>query len=233
MLDPRKETILRLIVEDYIAHAEPVGSKQLVERYRMDVSSATIRNEMAWLEQEGYLRQPHTSAGRVPTEQAYLYYLQHVVEAMPRAPEFDWQPPPAINESIEFLLRCVAKRLVDVSGEAAIVALDPRYGYYTGVSNLLMKPDFSDADVLRSVSAMVDQFDEVVMKVYPLVQDRTVVYIGSQNPFGDQMATIIVKYQRGSVHEGLLGLVGPLRMDYRRNIALVEQAKELITNLYD
>ncbi len=233
MLDTRKETILRLIIEDYIQTAEPVGSKQLAERHGLDVSSATIRNEMAFLEQEGYLRQPHTSAGRVPTEKAYLYYLQHVVESVPQAHARTLSASTSPDESIEFTLRRVAKRLVDVSGETAIVAIDPRFGYYTGVSNLLAKPDFDDVDVLRSVSAMVDQFDDVVSKIYPTIDDETVVYIGSQNPFGDQMATIIVKYRLGRAQEGLLGLVGPLRMDYGRNIALVEQARDLILEMYE
>lgn len=233
MLDARKDTLLRLIIEDYIQTAEPIGSKQLADRHGLDVSSATIRNEMAVLEQEGYLRQPYTSAGRVPTEQAYLYYLKHVVEPTQGHRSRDLNASVAPNDSLEFALRRIAKRLVDVSGETAIVAIDPRFGYYTGVSNLFAKPDFDDVDVLRSVSALVDQFDDVVSKIYPLIEEQTVVYVGSQNPFGDQMTTIIVKYRIGRAHEGLLGLVGPLRMDYGRNIALVEQAKEFILEMYE
>lgn len=233
MLDTRKETLLRFIIEDYIQSAEPVGSKQLAQRHRLDVSSATIRNEMAWLEQEGYLRHPHTSAGRVPTEKAYLYYLQHVVEQAPTPTTKEFCASVSSNDSLEFTLRCVAKRLVDMTGETAIVAIDPRFGYYTGVSNLFTKPDFEDEDVMRAVSVLVDQFDDVVSKIYHLVGDQTVVYVGSQNPFGHQMATIMAKYRLGNHHEGLLGLVGPLRMDYGRNITLVEQAKELIMDMYE
>ena len=73
----RQEHILQLIVEEYIKTVEPIGSKFLQQKYQLAVSSATIRHDMSVLEQEGYLRQPHTSAGRVPTEKAYLFYLQH------------------------------------------------------------------------------------------------------------------------------------------------------------
>lgn len=78
-LNERQRLILALIVRDYTETAEPVGSKRLVEHYKLDLSSATIRNEMAALTEMGYLRQPHPSAGRVPTEEGYRYFVTHVV----------------------------------------------------------------------------------------------------------------------------------------------------------
>ncbi len=234
MLEIRRELILKLIVEDYIQTAEPVGSKQLADRHGLDVSPATIRNEMALLEQEGYLRQPHTSAGRIPTEKAYVYYLQHVVEATPSTPtarEFTKQVDQ--QDTVEHTLKALAHQLVDASGETAIVAFDPGWSYYTGVSNLFAKPDFNEMALLRSVSTWIDQFDQVLGQLYNRIDDERVVYIGSQNPFGDQMATILIKYRIGNAKEGIVGLVGPLRMNYARNIALVEEAKEVIMELYE
>ena len=78
-LNERQRIILALIVRDYTETAEPVGSKRLVEHYKLDLSSATVRNEMAALTEMGYLRQPHPSAGRVPTEEGYRYFVTHVV----------------------------------------------------------------------------------------------------------------------------------------------------------
>ena len=78
-LNERQKTLLLLIIRDYIDAAQPVGSKRLVEHYRLDLSSATIRNEMAALTEMGYLRQPHTSAGRVPTEQGYRYFVSQMM----------------------------------------------------------------------------------------------------------------------------------------------------------
>lgn len=75
MLDDRKLDVLRAIVEDYVSTREPVGSKALVERHTLGVSSATIRNDMAVLEDEGYIAQPHTSAGRVPTDEGYRLFV--------------------------------------------------------------------------------------------------------------------------------------------------------------
>ena len=81
-LSDRQQTLLLLIIRDYIETAQPVGSKRLAERYHLDLSSATVRNEMAALTEMGFLRQPHTSAGRVPTEEGYRVF---VGQMMPNA----------------------------------------------------------------------------------------------------------------------------------------------------
>lgn len=78
-LTERQKTILMLVIRDYIETAQPVGSKALVERYRLDLSSATVRNELSALDELGYLRQPHTSAGRVPTEDAYRFFVSQMM----------------------------------------------------------------------------------------------------------------------------------------------------------
>jgi heat-inducible transcriptional repressor len=78
MLDERKAAILRAVVEEYIDTAQPVGSAHVVKSTGVKVSSATVRNDMATLEQEGYLRQPHTSAGRIPTEKGYRFFVDHL-----------------------------------------------------------------------------------------------------------------------------------------------------------
>lgn len=81
MLDERKNRVLQAIVEDYVATAEPVGSRTIARKYSLGVSPATIRNEMADLEQMGYLEQPHTSAGRIPSDRGYRYYVDCLMEA--------------------------------------------------------------------------------------------------------------------------------------------------------
>ena len=78
-LDARKQRILQFIVQDYVATAEPVGSHVLVQRYSLGVKSATIRNEMAEMSEQGYLRQPHTSAGRIPSDRGYRFYVNRLM----------------------------------------------------------------------------------------------------------------------------------------------------------
>ncbi len=83
MQDERRLAVLRAIVEDYVATEEPVGSKALVERHRLGVSPATVRNDMAVLEEEGFITQPHTSAGRVPTDKGYRLFVDRLTTVKP------------------------------------------------------------------------------------------------------------------------------------------------------
>ncbi len=82
-LDLRSQAILRAVIEDYVATAVPVGSQALVERYRLGVSSATVRNVLAELELEGFLTHPHTSAGRIPTDEGYRWYVESIIDSAP------------------------------------------------------------------------------------------------------------------------------------------------------
>lgn len=86
MLDDRKLDVLKAIVTDYVASREPVGSKALVERHKLDVSAATVRNDMAALEEEGYIMQPHTSAGRIPTDKGYRLFVDRLARIKPLSP---------------------------------------------------------------------------------------------------------------------------------------------------
>ncbi len=86
MLEDRKLEVLRAIVEDYVSTEEPVGSKALVERHNLGVSPATIRNDMATLEDEGYITQPHTSAGRIPTDKGYRLFVDKLSAVKPLSP---------------------------------------------------------------------------------------------------------------------------------------------------
>lgn len=239
-MESRQQQLLRLIIDDYIKTAEPVGSKYLVEQYKLDISPATVRNEMSLLEEEGYLRHAHTSAGRIPTEKAYQYYLKYFLgkddgsvgaplvgtHAKADGKAFDHMEH---EENKESAVKSIAKRLMEVSGETAIVAFDPNWSFYTGVSNLMQKPEFQDS--VSTLAGLVDQFDAVVSDMFDRVSHEPQVFIGSHNPFGDQMTTIIVRYDFPNTSGGILGLVGPMRMDYARNLALLEAAKKIINEL--
>jgi len=226
-MDARQESFLKLVVEEYIATAEPVGSRALCEKYGLAVSPATVRNDMAALEEEGYLRAPHTSAGRIPTEKAFVHYLKRFVEPGQKTPDASRMRTPKATDDEE-TVRTLAKTLSELSGEMAIAAFDPQWSYYAGVGNLFSKPDFGDLEVMKALSQMVDRFDEVVAEIFDRIPRQTQVMIGEQNPFGNDMSAIMVKYRLPSGHIGLLGLVGPMRMDYGRNIALLERAKEIL-----
>ncbi len=231
-LEPRQEAILKAIVDEYIRSAQPVGSRSVAELSGSLVSPATIRSEMAALEDEGFIVQPHTSAGRIPTEKAYVYYLQNFVSAEPgHAASAQLRKSVADGRSTgtgEPDMRDLARTLMELSGEMAIVAVDPRNSYYSGVANLVGKPDFSDIAVVQELSRMLDRFDQLVGEVFDRMTSEPQVLIGSENPFGKDMSAVMVKCRLPNGQIGILGLIGPMRMDYGRNLGLVTDIQEIL-----
>jgi len=122
-LDGRKRDILKLIIDDYILSAEPVGSEAISTRHKLAISSATVRNEMALLEEMGYLRQPHTSAGRIPTEQAYRIYVDSMLQEEQVAPAERTQIRRTLFAAEpELAIQHAASALASVTNFAAVVA---------------------------------------------------------------------------------------------------------------
>ncbi|MBI2551555.1 hypothetical protein HYV73_04445 [Candidatus Uhrbacteria bacterium] len=226
----RQSKVLQHLVELYIEEAEPVGSHTLVDRFALPVSSATIRNDMALLERDGFITHPHTSSGRIPTAKGYRAYLaQGVRPSKQGKAKAAFEAVVCATEEEEAVLKGLAKALAALSGETVLVAFDQHSSYYTGVSYLLRKPDFADMPSLYGIGDLVDQFDEVIPSVFSDVSDEVMIRVGEENPFGEGMSTLLVRYSFHGVPHGLLGLLGPMRMDYARNLGLMQAATESLS----
>jgi transcriptional regulator of heat shock response len=225
----RQKTILSAVISEYVRTAEPVSSSHVAENCNLGVSPATIRNDMAALEELGYLRQPHTSSGRVPTEEGYRHYLE-TLRTGTRTRDINRTLREAITTSSDphAVMLEIARALVALSGETALMSLDSDWNRTAGISNLFQKPDFKDVETLRSLSTTVDRFDQVMKDVFHEVEKDVQVWIGTENPFGAQVATIMVKYTLPNGVTGMLGLVGPMRMDYQKNIHLLNDVRRLL-----
>lgn len=234
MLNKRKSDLLIRLVENYVSSAEPVPSSLLAKEF--DLSSATIRNEMSELEDGGYIRQPHTSAGRIPTEEGFKFYIaqQFLKEKEPAVDVQNnlknvWQSLSDPDQQIKFL----AKKLAEVSHETVLIGFGESDVYYTGVSNLFSKPEFADFNVLMNFSKLMDHIDEVVSGLFDQVSEEKVqIMIGKENPFGQDCATIVTRFSTDHGH-GLIGLLGPMRMHYQDNLGLVNFFKSLIEGQND
>lgn len=225
-MDERKELILNTIIREHIATGAPVGSSVLVDKYKLNISSATVRNEMAELEEEGYIAQPHTSAGRIPTERAYRLYLEKINET-----KIDKMSEQAINlilqEKTEASFREVAKTLSQLTNNTVFWAFHRHNLYYTGISSMFQQPEFRELETIYDISAVIDRIDEIVTETFDQIDFGTNVLLGSDSPFGNFCSTIMVKYKHdGNV--GMFGILGPMRMDYERNIGLVKFINNLI-----
>lgn len=232
-MNPRQAQILKLIIDEYIRTAEPVSSKQLCDSYNLACSSATVRNDMAVLEELGFIAQPHTSAGRVPTEQAYRFYIKqgqeqelvkpgktvHINITVRRAPRV-----PTPEERLAQVGHAVARE----SGEAVMLATSRPWSTTLGLANLLRKPEFQSGSAILLLAESLERFDAAFKDLLGSATDEVTVLLGDDNPLGHELASVVVKSDLGNGVEGVLGIVGPLRMDYNRNIALLTQAKKVL-----
>lgn len=227
-MDSRKELILKILIKEHIRSGAPVGSGILVEKYNLDISPATARNELAWLEANGYIAQPHTSAGRVPTEEAYYWYLDQISDVKLNKAIAD-NLSRVLNNYEEQDLKETAKNLAGISSNAVFCAFHKNSLYYTGISNLFQQPEFKEISLIYDISGVIDRMDEVIGDIFDRLEIGVHTLIGSENPFGNFCSVIISKHKAGD-NEGLFGILGPLRMDYKKNIALIKHVNQQLTD---
>ncbi|HXV27187.1 MAG TPA: hypothetical protein VD862_04160 [Candidatus Paceibacterota bacterium] len=240
LLTERQHRLVNKVIEEYIRTAEPVSSKLIASSGYFDVQSATIRNEMADLEENGFLAQLHTSGGRVPTAKAYRLYVDMLLShegvtinhaARRRMDEMlaeaDLGDPEAVN-------KVLARTVGQLSGALVMASMSEHPDAYKfGLSNLLAFPEFREMDRLAGLTEFFDHFDGMVERMHRQFfgrsQARVRVLIGAENP-DDRIkdeALICARYRLPGGHEGTLTLVGPMRMDYRKNIGLMTYAAQL------
>ncbi len=234
LISPRQQALLAAIITEYVATAKPVSSGQLVNREELTVSPATVRNDMVALEEAGWLHQPHTSAGRVPTEAAWRWHVAnlHQDQALRQKEQTHlYEVVHSYRHSQQEMMRRLAKMLAELSDEAVIVAHGKNDTYYTGLSNLFGQPEFEAVNLLLNLSRIVDQMDDVMQKMFDRVDDEIRVMVGRDNPFSPDFGAIIVRYNIPHHHSGVLGILGPMRQDYDEHVALLKHTQHLLKSL--
>lgn len=162
-MDDRAKMILQAIVNSYVELCEPVGSKYLVEKYNLNLSSATVRNVMSWLEEEGYLEKPHTSAGRVPSDKGYRAYVNNL----------PYLPPISVKKQAEF--RDYLDKQIDEASDLIIRAAD-YLAEQTAFVSIALSPDYSSAQLQQLKILMIEPGSALVVLVISagIVHDRLI-----------------------------------------------------------
>lgn len=231
-LDLRAERILDALVREYTKTAHPVGSLELLRRARLGVSPATIRNELLGLCEQGFLEQPHTSAGRVPTDKGYRFFVDHLDED-----EDELNPSESallarifeIRHEDEFM-REFGRAISEISGAFAAVALRGKdFMYETGFSEVADEPEFEDPARAREFGELVDRLGGGIREFFDtFARDEERIFIGEENPLGFPSYSMVVsqwRHPRG--FEGFFTLVGPKRTDYAKHKAVVRRVKKI------
>lgn len=225
-LTDRQKNILRIIVEMYIATVQPVGSKQIVEISGLDCSSATIRNEMSQLEDCGYIFQPHTSSGRVPTPNGYRYYVDNFVKnsnaslAKKELASIIVAAREVADTALK--IKAVAKAMASVANNAVFIGQEQNETYYTGLTYLFNQPEFANSHLVVSMGQLIDNLDKIVNDLQESI-NQTTVLIGSEVPIGDDCSMVVAP-----LNKGVVGILGPTRMDYSRSMKLLDEFKQVI-----
>lgn len=236
MSEERKKKVLQAIVKHFIETAEPVGSNTILVSYQFHVSPATIRNDMMSLEQSGYIYQPHTSSGRVPTDKGYRLFVDEMADYTKARKEAHI----ALTQIREnYKVEKVREKLYDavtLLARATNLASfsttpdNPRT-FFLGMSNVLKQPEFAENIVQASeVIEVLEKHDNFVKTLASLqVIDKVRTFIGEENilPQIQSCSIIAAKYNKDGF-EGYIGVLGPKRMNYAFNIVMLEEIKKLL-----
>lgn len=227
----RQDRILRAVVEEYAEVASPVGSQLLSKIF--SVSSATIRSEMAELERLGYIKQPHTSAGRIPTDKGYRYYVNaaHDEEVKAYAGGAERALTARIGEGSvpERAIRNTVDTLVELTQNLGLATIGNQL-YMSGLSNLFGQPEFINSGQVKEVAKLLDNLEPWLREAAP--NKPLSVYIGSENPIGRNSgcSLIISKFRSPYSDKSFIGVLGPTRQSYREVMGLVENAGQMLEN---
>ena len=226
----RQKKILSAIVEQYAEVASPVGSSLLAKVF--DVSSATIRTEMVELERMGFITQPHTSAGRVPTDKGYRYYVNQIGEAEQESVE-ERRAERALTARVthagmpERTIRNAVDTLVELTHNLGLATIGNQL-YMSGLSNLFGQPEFMQASQAQQVARLLDNLEPWLREAAP--NQPLNVYIGSENPIGRSAGAslIISKFRSPYSDQSYIGVLGPTRQQYRDVMGLVAHAGQAL-----
>jgi len=230
----RQSKLLQAIIEQFIQTGMPVGSKSLIEIGSFNVSGATIRNEMQILTSEGFIAQPHVSAGRIPTALGYRMYVREFME--PTKGERAVQNK--FNElKDQYLKRKDQERVYDavtllsqMSSNVAFATVPHRENvFYMGLSNVLQQPEFQQDAMLASrvVEVLEGRFARLLGNID--VDASVRYYIGDEHVLQElQSCSFLVTEYKIKSMKGAVGILGPMRMDYEYNTIALELAADLL-----
>lgn len=233
MLSDRQQRILQAIVEQYAEVASPVGSSLLAKVFK--VSSATIRSEMADLERAGYITQPHTSAGRIPTDKGYRFYVNHLNEAPGKHVETaaDRRVEKALASRVggggesERVIKNAVDTLVELTHNLGLATIGDQL-YMSGLSNLFGQPEFMNGVQVREVARLLDNLEPWLYEAAP--NEPLSVYIGQENPVGRSAgcSLIVSRFRSNFSDHSYIGVLGPTRQSYRDVMNLVRRTGEAL-----
>jgi len=237
-LTQRQIDILKAIIKEYSENGEPVGSTVLEKKYKLGVCPATVRNEMVELAKKGYLKKDYFSSGRVPSAKGFRFYIKNLMKEKELSTTDEVSYKNSIwderNETHR-LLSQAAKTLSHKTGHLSLVATNSGDVYYSGMANLLTKPEFYDLVVSRNIFELLDEttYWERILDKFSTLEDEILYLLGEEDfrdPVFESTASIFGEFS-GEKIRGIIGVVGPKRMYYELIVPQVRYFSDLLEQI--
>lgn len=237
MLSNRQEQILDLLIREYIDSAEPISSQFLDEKHDFGVCPATIRIEMQKMANEGYLGQPYTSAGRVPTDKGYRFFVNRLLEeknldSSNKDYLNEWEGIAEEMEDFFRFVRLTAKKIAqETSSLAGAYFPKEELAIKEGWSRIFKEPEFENPGFAERFARAADGIEE---KISGFSKEKDLqIFIGAENilPQADDFSLIVSNISLPSGKIGFIAILGPKRMPYEKNIKLINSFKKFLENI--
>lgn len=220
--------ILKATIEQYAEIAAPVGSVLLARLF--NVSPATIRAEMARLEEMGYIYQPHTSAGRIPTDKGYRAYVNSLTFNQNSTRQIRAIESRVSENRTDKAIRSAVDALAELTSNLSFATIGEQL-YLAGMSNLFSQPEFFAATHAQKAAHLIDRLEPWLRETSPT--EPLNIFIGSENPIGrDSGASLVIARFRSPLSDrSYIGVVGSTRQSYDRVLNLVRQTGEMLERI--
>lgn len=235
-MQDRQRQILKAIIQEFVETAEPVGSKTIMVSYKFNVSPATIRSDMADLEKEGLLSQPHTSAGRIPTDAGYRFFIDDLVDfeqtRLQAASIVSQIKKEFFKDKLKRQIHDAVSLLSKATNNISFATLPDSQTFYLGVSNILKSPEFLRDPMQASQVVEVFEDNNNFLNFLDTLKDspeKTQIFIGKENFLEKiQSCSLIISKYNNENYDGFIGIMGPTRMNYPYNTVILEEIVNLL-----
>lgn len=237
-LSARQTQILKVLIDEYINTAYPVGSEALEKKYDLGVSPATIRSEMVDLTRTGFLRQPHTSAGRIPTPKAMRFYIDQLMEEKKmslteevKAKEEVWDARGNLEQLLDEATRSLAER----TGSLAVGVTEGGFTSHAGLSNVFTNPEFANLEVCSNIFSLLEEVRNLQDVFFRQLTGNQIVEV----LFGEELSIphlepigIVATQIRLGGQATALGVIGPARVSYSRIYPVVKYYSSMLQEVF-
>ncbi|MFH1826886.1 MAG: hypothetical protein ABH812_00425 [bacterium] len=237
-LNTRQIEILRALISEYSESGLPVGSEILEKKYKLGISPATVRNEMVELAKKGYLTKSYFSSGRIPSAKGFRFYINNLMEEKGLSTTDEIAFKNSIwddRKDTQKLLSHAAKILAQKTNLLSVAVTNTGDLYYSGVANLLILDEFVDVNISRPLFEIIDKLDYWARIIDRAVEGETAILymLGEEdfsNPLLEECGSVFGEF-KGNNFKGIIGVVGPKRMDYDSLTPQIKYFSELIDGI--